>query len=431
MAGAHRPRPGLGMIAMARGADVRLPLLHLLFGLVASLVLAAFLLEPGWSIYGLPGSTATLVLTHLFTLGWVTATTVGAMLMIVPVAGVSQVPAGPAALAVPLGILPGVALMLVGFGVGANGVLALGGSLVTLGVIAFALFLAQALRTQTVPSPTPLGALLAGLFLVLTVLFGLTEALNFAYGFWGVPLVRFLALHAVLGGFGWIGLAILSVSYKLVPMFTLSHAQGRHARAVFALWSLGVLWAATMALFGTDALAALAALPALGAYLLFVLDMQRVLAARGRALEPAIRSAILSWVALGVLLLALPLELLGVLRVPPYAFAWVFAFGVAGANLWGFLFKIAPFLVWFHSYADLGPGRKAPKLADMVPQGALRAGTWLLWTGVALGGAGLALGAFPLREAGAACVFLAAATAVCAAYGPARHLSHRRPSDAA
>ncbi len=411
------------------GANVRLPLAHLAYGLLASLALAAaLLLEPGWAAYGLPGSTSTLVLTHLFTLGWVTATTMGAMLMIVPVAGVATVPAGPFALLVPLGTLPGVILMLLGFGLGENALLAVGGSLVVLGVLAFYYLLARTVQGVTVPSPTPGGALIAASFLVLTVLFGLTEALNLSYGFWQVSLIRFLALHADLGGFGWISLAILAVSYKLIAMFTLSHEHERYPRAVFALWSLAVLWVAVMALWGTDALAALGALPALAAYVLFLLDMRRLLGARQRPIEPGIRQAILSWVVLGVLLLAVPLQLLGLFAISPYAYAWLFVFGFAGANLWGFLFKVAPFLVWFHSYAELAPGQKAPKLTEMVGPVYLRYGSWLLYLAVPLGAFGLAIPYRPFLTAGEIFALLAAAMFLAAGWRLGRHYLGRVPA---
>ncbi len=411
------------------GANVRLPLAHLAYGLLASLALAAaLLLEPGWAAYGLPGSTSTLVLTHLFTLGWVTATTMGAMLMIVPVAGVATVPAGPFALLVPLGTLPGVILMLLGFGLGENALLAVGGSLVVLGVLAFYYLLARTVQGVTVPSPTPGGALIAASFLVLTVLFGLTEALNLSYGFWQVSLIRFLALHADLGGFGWISLAILAVSYKLIAMFTLSHEHERYPRAVFALWSLAVLWGAVMALWGTDALAALGALPALAAYVLFLLDMRRLLGARQRPIEPGIRQAILSWVVLGVLLLAVPLQLLGLFAISPYAYAWLFVFGFAGANLWGFLFKVAPFLVWFHSYAELAPGQKAPKLTEMVGPVYLRYGSWLLYLAVPLGAFGLAIPYRPFLTAGEIFALLAAAMFLAAGWRLGRHYLGRVPA---
>ena len=413
------------MLPMAPGgADVRLPLAHLAFGLLASVALAAFALEPGWAVTGLPGSSETLVLTHLFTLGWVTATTMGAMLMIVPVAGVAKVPMTPVALLVPGATLPGIVLMLLGFGLGIDGLLAVGGSLVVIGVLVFFWLLLRIWQGVTVASPTPAGAFIAASFLVLTVLLGLTEALNLAYGFWQISFIRFLALHAALGGFGWIAFAILAVSYKLVAMFTLSHAKERYPAAVFALWCVAVLWAGAAALWGTDALAAGAALPAIAAYVLFLLDMRRLLGARQRAIEPGIRLAIGSWVVLGVLLLAVPLQLLGVLQVSLYAYAWLFVFGFAGANLWGFLFKIAPFLVWFHSYADLGPGQRAPKLTEMVGPRYLSLGSLLVFIGVPLGAAGLALPFPPAYDAGGLLVLAAAVSFLAAGWRLGRHYLH-------
>lgn len=418
------------MLPMAPGgADVRLPLVHLAFGLLASFALAAALvLEPGWAAYGLPGSSTTLVLTHLFTLGWVTATTMGAMLMIVPVAGVATVPAGRFVLLLPFATLPGIVLMLLGFGLGPAWLLAVGGSLVVIGVLAFCYLLLGTVRRVTVPSPTPGGVLLASFFLVLTVLFGLTEALNLSYGFWQISVVRFLGLHADLGGFGWVALAILAVSYKLIAMFTLSHEHERYSTAVFALWSLGVLWVGAMALWGSDALAAIGALPALASYLLFLCDMRRLLRARQRPIEPSIRQVILSWFALGVLLIAVPLQLLGLLQISPYAYAWLFVFGFAGANLWGFLFKIAPFLIWFHSYADLGPGKKAPRLTDMVGPSYLRVGSSILYLAVPLGTVGLALPYPPATAAGEAIALLAAATFMAAGWRLGRHYFSRAPA---
>ncbi|MDA8346252.1 MAG: hypothetical protein M0Z66_12320 [Thermaerobacter sp.] len=383
------------------GADVRLPLSHVAFGLLASLTLPlVLLLSPQWLQHGLPGSTATLVATHLFTLGWTTATAMGALLMIVPVAGVAEVQGKGLGPIVPFATLPGILLLLLGFGTGSGSVLAVGGSLITLGVVAFVVIIWRTARAATVSSPTPAAAVVAAGFLLLTVLAGLAEALNLQYGYWAISMPRFWGLHVALGGFGWISLAILGVSYKLVQMFTLSHAQPRYATAVLVLWSVGVLWAAGAALYGTDPLAALAALPIITAYILFLSDMRRFLKARQRPIEPGIRQAILSWYVLGALLVLIPLDLLGVLAISPFALAFLFAFGWAGANLWGYLFKIAPFLVWFHSYAEDAATKKTPSLVAMAGPGRLRAGFYLLAAAVPLGFFGLAFDVFPVQLLG-------------------------------
>ena len=130
---------------------------------------------------------------------------------------------------------------------------------------------------------------------------------------------------------------------------------------------------------------------------------------------------------LGVLLIAVPLQLLGVLQISPYAYAWLFVFGFAGANLWGFLFKVAPFLIWFHSYAELPPGKKAPKLTEMVGPSYLRYGGWLLYLAVPLGTVGLALPYAPLLRAGEIFAVLAALAFALAGWRLGRHYAGRVP----
>lgn len=179
--------------------------------------------------------------------------------------------------------------------------------------------------------------------------------------------------HAHLGGLGIFVMLTLSVAYRLVPMFAVSKIQSVwRAGWSLALLNVGVAGLAVTILVGSawKLAFALVSIAALG---LFAVELWRILAARKRrTLDWGLR-----YFLTGTAFLA-PLSLLGIVLCWPglktshvtlqleNAYAIVALFGVLALTTLGMLYKVLPFLVWFHRYsAEIGRGR-VPSLAEMV-----------------------------------------------------------------
>jgi len=202
---------------------------------------------------------------------------------------------------------------------------------------------------------------------------------------------------------------IVVVSYKLVPMFTLGELQNERR----AVWSVRLLNTGLAGLFLALVLrtawkfaAALVIVAALGLYLAEIRAILR--ARRRRVLDWGLRHYL---TALGLLAV---LGLLGLVLCWPglpvtmfttqleTVYGWLGIVGVVSFTVLGFLYKIVPFLVWYHSYSREVGRAKVPSMADLYSQGLQVAGYWLFLAGLVGGGVGAALGQALLARVGAA-----------------------------
>jgi hypothetical protein len=185
---------------------------------------------------------------------------------------------------------------------------------------------------------------LAAASLVPTLALGATLA-SALLGVAAVPdFAAWVDLHLAWGLFGWAGLLILGVAYQVVPMFHVTPAYPAAMTRILAPVLFGALIVISLAtLTGRSSLVWLAqgviAL-GLGLFALITLDLQR------RRCRPRRDATLLHWwlamtsaVAAGCAWgLGAPDVLVGVLLLV----------GVGVGLSSGMLFKIVPFLLWFH-----------------------------------------------------------------------------------
>ncbi len=327
-----------------------------LFGIAAGLVL----LIAGEGALVSRWSPTTLALTHLLTLGLLGMVMCGAMLQMLPVIAGSPVPA-----VVPVGALShfligtGLVALQGGFlGAGVawmgSAVVLLGaGFLLLIGAVAVALWRVQA------PSTTIVGMRLALLALLLTVSLGTLLAGGYA-GLLRLPGAASLTnTHLTWGLAGWIGLLLVSVSFQVVPMFQVTPDYPAWFRrwapvlvfTAMVAWTLLRHWGGEAGLPAVlaPALVALVGLVFVG-YAVVTLGLQR---RRKRRLSDV---TLWFWrLAMASLLLAV-LLLIGGIVWPgfaaspryPLAVGVVLLLGVALSAVNGMLYKIVPFLSWFH-----------------------------------------------------------------------------------
>lgn len=317
------------------------------------------------------GGGAVLAALHLFTLGVLAMTAMGAGYQLLPMATIRPVRSVGWSRASFALFLPGVVLFTGGLEHRMSDVMLVGGTLASLGLAVFAaLTFDNMRRTEQMPlvSRHVWGALAA---LLLTVLLGLLALFDLEYGF--LPDHQAMAgAHLALAVFGFMGLLVAGFSTILIPMLALARApEIRLGTQSLALALLALLLALGGTLGGHASVLALAALLGLAGAGLHVEMMRRLLKTRmrkvlGFAFLP-IRSAwgfLLLSLALAILL---PFDLLPGngpgLVVVAAVLGWLVTF------LFGVLQRILPFLASVHA---AGPGGRPPLVSALAPEAPLK-----------------------------------------------------------
>ena len=303
---------------------------------------------------------------HLLTLGTLAMTALGAGLQMVPIA--TQRPFAAHAAGRWLFVLytPGVALLVAGLAQPWPLARAVGAVLTLAGLALFGLLLAR--HVVTAPRRGGLEAHLALALAALAGLGGLGAALvvDFSAG-WLHDHAQVAAAHAVLGGYGFMGMLAVGFSHLLVPMFVLGPALPDPAvRRGAALAGLALLVGSAGALSGLGWLSAAGAalgLGAVGAHLhtLWGSIRQRL----RRRFEPFIRLVLLARGAVAAsqgvaqaLALGAPADRLAPLWGLLLVVGWLLGFVLA------ILQRILPFLAALHSSAQGRPPALPSRLAS-------------------------------------------------------------------
>ncbi|GEM45522.1 hypothetical protein [Deinococcus cellulosilyticus] len=314
-----------------------------LFLMGAVLLLA---LHPdGFSSYRHP---VTLAFTHLLLLGFGTGILIGSMHQLVPVileVGLVRAWWGYAVLGL---WAVGVPIQVFGFLQYQPVLIAMGGGLVSVALIWFAVHMFLVFRSTRKWSVVATSLVWVTLHLLTTPAVGMLQALSMQFG--NYDPVR-LQTHAVLGLVGVFLISIAGVGHKLVGMFTLSH--GVKPRV------LGLnLWVLNIAIL-SDLIWPASTLPLLLlAALLMALDAKNLIAKRvKKQLDVGVRHYVLG---MGFLVASILLALGGLWTMALTLFA-----GFLLLVITGMLYKILPFLVWLHRYADQVGKTQVPTLKDM------------------------------------------------------------------
>jgi hypothetical protein len=261
----------------------------------------------------------------------------------------------------------------------------------------------------------PLGALLQGLKAVAA----------FATHFDAIGAMH---AHAHLGALGVFVMLIVGISYKLVPMFTLSEIQNpRRAWAAVILLNAGLLGSFATILLSSRfkfafALVVIAGLAAYGLEMIAILGARKrgtldwglkyFLTAIGLLAPLSVLALVLSWPGLPLTTFTGQLENL-------YGFLGLL--GVVSFAIVGMFYKIIPFLVWYGSYSKQIGLSKIPSLADLYSPGLQAVGYWAWLAGLTGTSIGIVLGnALAIRGG----VGLLAVSLVVLAVNVAKMLSH-------
>jgi hypothetical protein len=333
------------------------PLFLLATGLAAALL-------PEWT--AAPLLPATLALVHLLTLGFLGMAMLGAMSQMLPVVAGAPLPtARGVAWASHLGLLLGTPLLATGLLTGNAGLLATGSALLGIGLLVFLGAVGIALSRARAGDTTQ-AMRLATLTLAVTLFLGLGLA-SWLIGLWSpeAPL-DWLAAHVLWGLGGWVGVLVMGSAWQVVPMLQLTPPYP--PRLTRWLWR-GMLAGLPLATLAPapwrHAGLSLAAL----SLIVFAVATLRLQSQRKRKLA----DATLNFWRLGMICLiaAVPLALAHALHGLPDT--WVllagllFLIGFAVSVVNGMLYKILPFMAWFHLQAKMGFKPGQPSMRDYLP----------------------------------------------------------------
>ncbi len=407
--------PGLGLSANA--PSIRLPLRFMITGIVALLLAFATLLYRPDLLATYHYNQYIIAVTHLIVLGWICTIVMGALYQLVPVALETRLYSERLARWQFLFHLVGFTGMVWMFWTWNLKHVGHFGTVLVAGACLFAYNIFRTL--WRVPRWNVIAAAVASavVWLLLAVLAGLTIAagkasyssnlagpvgtlvggLKSIAGFMAhFDAISAMHAHAHLGAVGVFLMLIVGISYKLVPMFTLSDIQSPwRTRASVWLINAGLLLSFFTVLFRSQ-YKELGALTVTAGLALYGIEIRAILRARKRrALDWGLRyflTAISLLAPLSILAVVLSwpgLRLTQVTGQLENAYGFLAFAGLVTFAIMGMLYKIIPFLVWYGAYSRRIGLSKVPSLADLYSTRLQMAGYWSYVTG--LGGTSVAI----------------------------------------
>lgn len=335
-------------LSLEQAPPIHLPLR--LFLTAPWFVVAAglLLIVHGEAIFASRWTPAALAVTHLLTIGFLGQVMCGALIQALPVITGAPLPGVTRTGPLTHGLMTlGAGLLAWGFLGGGPLPLGLGAGASALGLLLFLAAAAAALLRAPGAPATRIALWLALASLAVTVLLGLAMT-GMLLGWLQLPqFADWVVAHLSWGLLGWVGLVVVGIAYQMVPLFHVTPEYPRWMVRLLAPW-----------LFGSVAVGSLLLVAGLhgpaewatglnglgfGTFALVTLDRQR------RRSRPRLDVTLWHWraamaaalAALGGWLFQAPAPLVGVLLLV----------GVGVGLPSGMLFKIVPFLCWFHLQA--------------------------------------------------------------------------------
>ncbi len=208
-------------------------------------------------------------------------------------------------------------------------------------------------------------------WLLVTGIGALLLTLNLDRPYIKIDHLQYLKLHVITAFVGWVGMVVMGVSYKLIPMFSLSYGY----KITLAKWAFG------LANFGLLGLNWIMHYAQTGIYTLFfgliiligisfyLIQISQIFRKRlRRKLDIGLQWTVASFVILTVITL-LNYSFLVVdyesIRSLTIVYGFLILVGFASVLIIGQMYKIIPFLVWYHKYSSKVGVENVPMLKDM------------------------------------------------------------------
>ncbi len=319
----------------------------------------------------------TVALVHLAVLGWISMVMFGAMYQMLPVLA-SLIVQWPGLIPWVHGLLVmGVVTMVLGIATDIHPWLLLFASLGLGGSVALYIVpVGIALYKAPSKHPTVTAMRISALSLVGVLGMGAIFLGEYSHGFLDLNREAMVGVHLVWGLFGWVGTLIIGVSFQVLPMFYMTpEFPIKQAFSILWAWGLSLLLIPQILFFqpGDQMMLWAAAAPGVWALAIYGKEMVIMLKQRKRVLVDLTWRFWLLGFASAIIALIFMAMWPGVeedqLRIQ---FGIFFILGAVTSIVLGMLYKIIPFLIWFHRFSKLAGLVEIPMMDDLLPQRATK-----------------------------------------------------------
>ncbi|MFZ6032689.1 MULTISPECIES: hypothetical protein [unclassified Melioribacter] len=345
---------------------------YFISGIIAFILLNILFMLNYKDISGYHFQPKILSLTHIATLGWITMIIFGAMFQLVPV--ILEVK------------LFSPKLSEIQFWIYLIGIMGLAykfwyfnsfisftvpALLINLSIFIFIYNLIATMRTVQKWNLTGTYLTWALFYLFVTAIAGLLLAINLDHPYIKINHLQYLNLHAHVASIGWVTMVVIGVTLKLIPMFTLSHNYKlKLAKYALILINAGLLGISTVIHYSKTTMVnyILVSFISLGLFL-FLLQVQDILKNRIRKkFDIGIKYSIFAYTILGLtIILGFIMNFINYESVVNFTliYGYLIILGYISMLIVGQMYKIVPFLVWYHKYSSKVGVEKVPLLKDM------------------------------------------------------------------
>lgn len=334
-----------------------------------------------------------LAITHLLVLGWITMIIFGALYQLLPVIMEVKLYSEPFAIA--SFILLGLGTILLAFSFWQFSFSTIMFVAATFVVVSVVLFVANVLFTAHSSTKKVIERtfiVTSAIWLLFTVLAGLTLAINQVQPFLKTSQIELLKLHAHAGIVGWFIQLIIGVSSKLLPMFMVSHhVNTKKLRVAYYAINIGLI-AGLVSLFlqvkfGVI-LSAIIIVPGIFSYLSFIYEAytKRV----KKQLDIGMKQTAFSFLILVIpffliFSLLFNFKFLNSLTLPlSVAYGSAIVIGFITSLVMGQTYKTLPFIVWLKVYRGRIGKVVLPLPKDLYSEKIAIAQLWLFAAGFVL-----------------------------------------------
>ncbi len=305
---------------------------------------------------------------HLFLVGYVMMVIFGAMAQLVPVVlETGHFSVDWFYLIFPLLLLGTIGLVL-GFWFDPI-LLSFGGLLVLVAMVVFAVEVFLTIKKTELRTFTVRAVKMSNIFLLFGILSGFLMALTLS-GFISIDVENVLKSHVALVVGGYVLITIYGISLVLLPMFGLAHGfNDKPVERAYQLMIVAVLVVVVGSLFDFTFLQLVGLVIAIISAIVYGYQIYLIYKTRVRKeLDIWYKSMVAGYTFFAISLFFGLLFLLsgGEARFLHVGFWALFSFFAFLIN--GHLYKIIPFLVWFHRYSALVGKQKVPMLHEMYPK---------------------------------------------------------------
>ncbi|WP_102347367.1 hypothetical protein [Bacillus sp. Marseille-P3661] len=305
---------------------------------------------------------------HFLLLGWALMVAMGSMYQLVPVAFLTPIWSEKFGFA-QFGVT---AIGITGFSLSLGyypKFILLTGVITIVGILMFLVQMFMTLRKQAEKNILTLFVGSALLSLLITITLGILLAASVG-GYIGLNNHEtILKTHILFGVAGWFTLLIFGFSYKMVPMFSLSHGFSmKLSKPLFVIYFVGLLSTAISFWTNQAILFQLGMLLLLIGFSLFVWNMKEIINKRLKKKldNPFIFSLIAILIGWVIHLAAAVASFISISSFVYGVLIYIYIIGWIVFSIIGYLFKIVPFLWWTHRYSKEMGKPNVPTLKQLM-----------------------------------------------------------------